>query len=60
MTSSEIRMGPWRPLYEYLAQRADEAEIGITYDEIEAIVHRAAASPDDGPVEAGVVDGHPP
>jgi hypothetical protein len=38
MTSTEIRMGPWRPLYEYLAQRPDEAEIDITYDEIEAIV----------------------
>jgi hypothetical protein len=31
-------MGPWRSLYEYLAQRPDEADIDITYDDIEAIV----------------------
>lgn len=39
MTSTDIRMGPWRPLYEYLVQRPDEADIDITYDDIEAIVH---------------------
>lgn len=38
MTSTEIRMGPWRSLYEYLAQRPDDADIDITYDDIEAIV----------------------
>ncbi|WP_152998185.1 DUF7662 domain-containing protein [Curtobacterium luteum] len=38
MTSTEIRMGPWRPLYEYLAHRPDKANINITYDDIEAIV----------------------
>lgn len=38
MTSTEIRMGPWQPLYDYLAERPDEADIDITYDDIEAIV----------------------
>lgn len=38
MASTDIRMGPWRPLYEHLVQRGDEAEIFLEYDQIESIL----------------------
>lgn len=38
MTFAEIRMGPWRPLYDYFARNRSEQAVSLSYEQVRSII----------------------